>query len=174
MKARGYDFKEPKVRDSHYRRAQKFANDAMTCLKAIGVHEDDIEIEIERNAARRAPAVVEWWFEGHNLHYSYNKLNHAENMAVVAKVLEHAVIEFLQEQISLDDFLRKFREDDVHKERAWAREALGVEHDNKDFKEISKKYKSLSKAAHPDMPTGDHERFQELNKAHKILKRELE
>ncbi len=174
MKARGYEFPEPKVRDSHYRRAQKSANDIITCLKAIGVHEDDVDVDIERNAARRAQASVEWYFEGSNLHYSYDKFNFAENLAVVAKVIEHAVIEFLQEEKTLDDFLRLFRENDVHKERVWARETLGVEHDNKDFQEISKKYKRLSKAAHPDMPSGDHKRFQELNKAHKILKRELE
>ncbi len=42
---------------------------------------------------------------------------------------------------------------------------IGLE--NKD--DIKKKYLMLSKKFHPDMPDGDIEKFQEINKAYKIL-----
>ncbi|MCX9025094.1 MAG: DnaJ domain-containing protein [Candidatus Methanoperedens sp.] len=38
---------------------------------------------------------------------------------------------------------------------------------------MTTKYKALAKELHPDMPTGDTEKFKQLNIAHKILKREL-
>jgi len=39
---------------------------------------------------------------------------------------------------------------------------------------ISKKYKDLAKKLHPDMETGDIDKFKAINRAHKMLKRELE
>ena len=42
------------------------------------------------------------------------------------------------------------------------------------MEEINQKYKVLAKKCHPDMPDGNIEIFQKLNKAHKLLRRELQ
>ena len=68
----------------------------------------------------------------------------------------------------------RFREDkDVDNKRKEAREFFGVAPDLNDLEIITKKYKDMAKELHPDMPTGDTEKFKQLNIAHKILKREL-
>ena len=40
--------------------------------------------------------------------------------------------------------------------------------------EIDVKYKELAKKHHPDMPSGNLEKFKEINNAHKTLKKELQ
>jgi preprotein translocase subunit Sec63 len=47
---------------------------------------------------------------------------------------------------------------------------IGLENRDK----IKKKYLKLSKQYHPDMPNGDSEKFQEINKAYKILNKYIE
>ncbi len=69
---------------------------------------------------------------------------------------------------------REFSEDDDLSEKLMdARKVLGVGTDEKDFELISKKYKDLARKHHPDMPEGDHEMFQKINTAHKLIKKEL-
>jgi len=77
----------------------------------------------------------------------------------------------LFEKKTFDDFITEFREDsDVDDKRKEAREFFGVDQDVNDLELISKKYKAMAKEFHPDMPTGDTEKFKQLNIAHKILK----
>ena len=79
-----------------------------------------------------------------------------------------------EEKITQEEFLKTFAEDhDIIKQRKDARELIGVEEHSTDFDTMTKKYKKLSKEHHPDMPGGDTEKFQAINKAHKILKKEL-
>ena len=58
-------------------------------------------------------------------------------------------------------------------ERKDARKLLGIDSDSLDLELVDKKYKELAKKVHPDTPTGDTEQFKMINRAHKILKREL-
>jgi len=50
---------------------------------------------------------------------------------------------------------------------------LGVPHDTIDLDVINKRYKHLAKEHHPDMSTGNADKFKAINNAHKILNREL-
>ncbi len=89
------------------------------------------------------------------------------------KVIELEVKEVLEERKSEDDFIRTFSEEDDFKEaRTKARETLGLNPSEEDIEIINKAYKFLAKKHHPDLG-GDIEKFQEVNRAHKILKREL-
>ena len=66
-----------------------------------------------------------------------------------------------------------FNEDqDIEKQRVEAREILGVEKDCLDLEVINAKYKNLAKNHHPDAG-GDQEMFKKINRAHKMLKKEL-
>ncbi|MFA6088492.1 MAG: J domain-containing protein, partial [Candidatus Woesearchaeota archaeon] len=78
-------------------------------------------------------------------------------------------------EISVKDFETKYVEHgDVHEDRKWAREFLGVHHECGDITEINAAYKNLARKHHPDMEGGSAETFKRINDAHKILKRELE
>ncbi len=51
---------------------------------------------------------------------------------------------------------------------------MGVSQNELDLMIIDKKYKSLAREHHPDMPTGDANKFKIINEAHKTLKKELQ
>lgn len=164
------------VRDSYLRRATQYRNNIIAILKKLGLSEDFIDIKLENAAMKKLPAKASWYIEGHHLYYSYNGANnYAENLFVVYKVIENEVIALANDEKSVDDFIFDFSEEhDVEDERKKARELLGLSHDTRDLDEINRAYKNMAKDLHPDMPGGDTERFKELNKAHKILKRELQ
>jgi len=176
IKVKGYEFNSILIRDSYSRRAQKFKNNIIASLRLIGLTEDDVELELERIAIKNVPASVSWYVEGFHLHYSYNGCTkYVENLYVVSKVIEFEVESLLDGKKTVDEFIKDFREEhDIVEERLKARELIGVEPDSVDLDLINKKYKRLSKDCHPDMPNGNVDKFKELNKAHKVLKRELE
>lgn len=176
LTVRRYTFPFKKTTNSFDRRATKFQNNIVSTLRRLGITQDDIDCEVERVAMRKAPAIVTWYFADHRLYYSYNGQNtHADNLYVASKVLEGAVDALVSEEITLEEFLTSFTEDtEVEEQRIEARKLLGVAEDSRDLAAINKQYKLLAKSAHPDMDGGSHERFSELNQAHKLLKRELE
>lgn len=172
---KGYEFDAVVIKDSFNRRAQRFCNNIINSLRSIGVPEDDIKIELEPVAIKRLPASVTWYIEGSQLHYSYKAgVKFVDNLFVVSKIIEFEVKQILAGEKTIEQFIFDFSEpDEVEEERKEARKLLGVDEDCIDFELMTRKYKELAKAAHPDMPTGNTERFKKLNRAHKILKREL-
>ena len=176
LKVKGHEFSAFIARDSPSRRAVQFRNNILGSLKKIGLSEDDVEVELEALAAKKAPASASWYIDGHHLFYSYNKAaKFVENLYVVSKVIELEVDALLKETKTLHDFITEFSEDkNISDKRKEARKSLGVDEDTLDLNVINEKYKSLAKAHHPDMPDGNMEKFKKINNAHKILKRELE
>ncbi|MCK5615671.1 J domain-containing protein [Candidatus Pacearchaeota archaeon] len=97
-----------------------------------------------------------------------------ENLYIINKVLEIEVDKFLSGDVTLDKFCREFSEDeDLHNQLTQARKTLEVDIAEKDFDVINKNFKKLARKHHPDMPGGDHEKFQEINAAHKLIQKEL-
>ncbi|MBT7902577.1 J domain-containing protein [Candidatus Woesearchaeota archaeon] len=175
VRIKGHEFNVNPVKDSFNRRAQQFYNNIMRKLKSIGIPEEDIEIEFEPMALKSAPASVTWYVQDCRLHYSYTTCKRfVDNLFIVSKIIDFEVNEIINDKKTVEQFIFDFSESsDVEEERKSARKILGVEEDSLDFDLMSKNYKQLAKEAHPDMPTGDTERFKSLNRAHKILKREL-
>ncbi len=175
IKLKGHEFDAIVIKDSANRRAQKFKNNIISTLHTFGLTEDDISIELERVAIKRVPATASWYLDGRNMEYTYKaSLKYVDNLYVISKLLELEVKAVVEGKKTLQEFIREFsEEDDVEEERKAARELIGVHEDSIDLDEINKKYKLLAKNTHPDMPTGTTEKFKELNKAHKTLKREL-
>jgi len=175
IKIKGNEIEEPSIKDSFDRRAIKIQNNIMNILKLLGIERDNVDMEMERNTRLKAPASVSWYFEGRNLKYSYALMpKFIENLYIIDKVLTLEVDKLLDKEITLDQFQREFSEDDnLGDQLAQARKTLGVEETEADFEVISKKYKDLAKKHHPDMSDGNHETFQEINNAHKLIKKEL-
>ncbi len=172
---RGYEIKIPTIKDSYNRRAIQFQNNIIEALKIFGLNEDDVEIPLQRIGFARAPAEASWYFDGYYLHFTYNQQQRfIDNLFVVSQVIQKACAQVSNKEITVEEFIKLFNEEeDITKLRTWAREKLGVANDCKDLEEINRKYKELAKKSHPDTASGSTEEFKEVNKAHKILKREL-
>ena len=176
LKIKGHEFNAIIAKDSFHRRAVQYRNKIIDTLRMIVLTEDDAEIPVEPVAVKKSPASATWYFEGYHLHYSYQSSGRfVDNLYVVFKVIEFEVNALLNGGKTINDFISEFSEDnDVKKQREEAREVLGVSHDTTNLDLIDKKYKELAKQHHPDMPNGDINKFKVINRAHKILKRELE
>jgi len=173
---KGHEIAVPVIRDSFGRRAVQIENSIILTLKPLGVERHSIKIPMHVLAQRKFPASVTWYFNGRNLKYSYALMpKFVENLAIIEKVLKIEVARLLSKEIIVDEFMREFSEDDnVEEQRIKARKTLCVKPDEMDIEIINKNYKLLAKKYHPDMPPhGDHELFQKINAAHKLLKKEL-
>jgi hypothetical protein len=163
------------TKDSFNRRALQYKNKLIKSLEKIGIKREDVELELDNNCGKREKAFVTWYFNGFKLYYEMSqKIRFVDNLFIVSRVIEEEVNLVLSDKKPIEEFISEFAEkDEVHDERKAAREFFGLTHDHKDINEINQKYKMLAKNLHPDTPTGDVEKFKELNNHHKILKREL-
>lgn len=176
VKVRGEEYEIHFAKDSFSRRSVQCQNKILTSLKKLGVTEDQADIPLEPLAIKKAPASVSWFFDGHHFFFSFQgNSRFIDNLYTVFAVVDAKIEELLNEKIEFDDFMSYFKEEvDVKDERKVARETLGLHEDTTDIEAINKRYKELAKEHHPDTDNGDIEKFKAINKAHKILKRELE
>jgi len=175
LKIKGHSVNFMPTKASHNRYALQYKNKLISSLEKLGTKRDDVEIEIEGFCGREAKASVTWYFNGHRMYYDVaSKRSYVDNLFIIFKIIENEVDLVLSEKKPIEEFLAEFEEEeDVHDERKEAREFFELDKDHKDMETINKKYKELAKDLHPDMPTGDVEKFKKLNYHHKILKREL-
>ena len=175
VRIKGHEINPILTKVAFNRKALQFKNNIISVLKTIGVDEYDVEVHLESIAIRKVKATATWWLDGHRMHYSYNLQNKfVDNLWVVFKVIELEAKEVTSKEKTITEFIAAFKEEkDVDNKRMEARKHLDVAHDETDIEIINKKYKEMARTLHPDMPTGDVEKFKKLNDAHKILKREL-
>ena len=172
---KGHEIETVIVKNAHNRRALQFKNNIVILLRSIGVNENDIDVPVENVAIKKAKASATWYYSGHRMYYSHNmQSKFVDNLHVLFKVIEIESNLVLSEKKTFDDFISEFREDsDIDDKRKEARKFFDVDPDLNDLEIITKKYKAMAKELHPDMPSGDTEKFKQLNNAHKILRREL-
>lgn len=170
------DYKINLTKDSFNRRTIQYYNSILAQFKRLGISNDDVNITEERVTIKRAPAEVSWWINETHCNFSYNKMTKfVDNLLVVLKVVERHIDEVENGETSIEEFIETFKEKhDVSEERANARKFFDLEDNHIDLDTVNKKYKLLAKTLHPDMPEGNIDKFKELNKHHKTLKRELE
>jgi hypothetical protein len=176
IKVRGEEFEIAMAKDSFGRRALQCKNKILISLRKIGVKEDQVDIPIEAVSLKKAPASVSWFFEGKHLFFSFQGAGRfVDNIYTVFIVIDSKIDDLINEKMPFEDFMTYFTEDvDIKDARKEARETLGLHEDTTDINVINKKYKELAKEHHPDTENGDIEKFKAINKAHKVLKRELE
>jgi hypothetical protein len=175
LKIKGHSVNFIPTKASHNRRAVQYQNKIIDALTKLGTKRDDIDLEFEGFCGKEAKAIITWYFNGHRMYYEIaTKRSYVDNLFIILKIIENEVNLVLNETKPIEEFLAEFEEDeDVHDERKVAREFFELKDDHRDLNEIDKKYKRLAQTLHPDMPTGDVEKFKQLNYHHKILKREL-
>ncbi|MEK6908675.1 MAG: DnaJ domain-containing protein [Nanoarchaeota archaeon] len=175
IKIKGNEIEAPNIETSFDRRAIQLKNSIIDTLGLLGLTRYDTEIKLEMIARKKAPASASFYFDGRNLKYTYSLMpKFVENMAVIDKILKIYIQKLIDGEITLDEFKQEFSEDDdLPNQLIEARKTLDVDENEKDFEVISKKYKNLAKKYHPDMPEGNHEMFQKINGAHKLIQKEL-
>jgi hypothetical protein len=172
---KGIEFKQIIITNSFNRRSIQYQNKIIETLKKLNIHEDDIEIPIEKIAISKAQASISWYYSNDHLFFSYNQSSKfVDNLAMLSQVISYYTDQLISKKITKREFIEIFSEDhDIIKKRKHARQILEIDDHITDFNIIHKKYKSLAKQHHPDMPGGNNEIFKQINIAHKILKKEL-
>jgi len=175
IKAKGYEFELKTVTSGYDRKAVLYANNICDALKKLGLTPDDVKVTTDILGNKNLPAFAEWYFDGHHLQYRYGGCNRfIDNLQIISRVIEMEVNELVLGKKTVADFVYDFTEEkDVKETRNNARELLGLDPKENNLEVINKKFKELSRELHPDMPNGDLDKFQALNKAHKLLKKEL-
>lgn len=176
LKLKGNEINITFTTGSASRYAALFRANIISLLKELCVSPNNIRIEEEPNAIKKAVAEVYWYMEGHNCYYSYGRqARYVDNLQVILKLLKVEANKLLNGEKSIEDFLIDFREDDdLIEKRKKAREVLGLEKNESNMAVIDIQYKKMARESHPDTQNGNTEKFKEINEAHKILKKELE
>lgn len=169
---------EVKITKAGYdRKAVQFANNIVENLKKLNILRDDIEIKTNVLGNKRFPATIEFWADGHYLRFSYSMAKRfIDNLYVIKELINLEVQEVLDGKKDIREFYHTFSEDGNRKEIAKdlinAKTTLGISEDETDIDKINKEYKKLARVHHPDLG-GDLEKFQKINKAHKLIKKHM-
>ena len=173
IKVRGYEFPAFDMKQASSRKALQLRNTILLNLKKLGIREEQVQIKEEVMFLKKTSASVSCYYDGQHVYFSYTPLRYIENLSLVHQLIQAEVEAITQGKKTKEECISEFMEErDIEQKRKQARETLGVPLDTFDMTLVNKAYKDLSKMHHPDMG-GDLEFFQEINTAHKTLKKEL-
>lgn len=174
---KGHEIDVKVTKSAYSRKAVLFANTIVEELKKLGITRDEIEIETHILGNKDVPATLEFWTQGQYMRFSYSQTRRfIDNLYVIKEVILREVEEVVTGKKDIWEFLTLFSGDHDSKkikfELEEAKRVLGVEEDEKNFDTIHNAYKKLARKHHPDLG-GDLETFQSINKAHKLIKKEM-
>lgn len=175
---KGHEIEVKVTKSAYDRKAVLFANNIIDELKKLGITRDDVEIKTNIIGNRDVPAVIEFWGDGHYCRFSYSMTKRfIDNLYVIMELIKIEVNEVLIGRKQILEFYQTFTEDGdrktISKDLAAAKIVLGLSEDEKNLDIINAAYKKLAKEHHPDMNGGSMEEFQKINKAHKLIKKEM-
>lgn len=174
---KGYEIQVKVTKSAYDRKAVLFANNIVDELKKLGITRDDIEIDTKTIGNKNLPAVLEFWFDGYYHRFSYSLAKRfIDNLYVIKELVRLEVEDVLTGKKDIRDFLHDFTDTEdrksIGKDLKDAKKTLGVDENESDFEKINNAYRALAKKHHPDAG-GDMEEFQKINKAHKLIKKEM-
>ena len=174
---KGHEIKVKVTKAGYDRKVVLFVNTIVEELKKLGIPRDDIEIKVNVLGNKNIPATLEFWACGHYLRFSYSMTKRfIDNLYVIMELIKLEVNEVLTGKIEFVEFLHRFSEDGNRKEIAnelkEAKNILGLNSTEADIKVINRAYRDLARNHHPDVG-GDLDEFKKINKAHKLIKKEM-
>ncbi len=177
LNVKGHEITLKQVKASYDRYAVMYANNIVEELKKLNISRDDIEIETNILGNKRVPAVIEFWADGHYLRFSYSLAKRfIDNLYIIKELIRMEVEEVISKRKDLIAFYHTFSENadakDMSKDLAAAKVTLGLSENEIDIEIINKAYKKLARSHHPDLG-GDMDEFQNINKAHKLIKKSM-
>ena len=174
---KGHNIKAKVTKSAYDRKAVLFANNIIEELKKLNITRDDIEIKTNVIGNKNFPATIEFWSGGHYLRFSYSLTKRfIDNMYVIKELIRLEVQDVLSGKKTIEEFYHDFSEHGdrkkLTKELDQAKVTLGLKEDEDDLDVINNAYKKLARVHHPDIG-GDLEEFKKVNKAHKLIKKEM-
>jgi len=174
---KGHEIPVKITKAGYSRKAVLFANNIIDELKLLGIVRDDVKIETNILGNKNLPATIEFWAQGHYMRFSFSQAKRfIDNLYVIKELIKIEVNLVLTKQKEISEFFHIFSETEdrkkISKNLIEAKKTLGVDEDEKDFDVINKAYRKLARNHHPDAG-GNLDSFQEINKAHKLIKKEM-
>lgn len=159
------------------RKSILYVNTIVQELKKLNIQRDDIEVKTNVLGNKDIPAVLEFWADGHYLRFTYSMTKRfIDNLYVIMELIKLEVNDVLTGKINLNEFYHRFTQEDNPKEinnkLKEAKSILGLGASEADIEVINKAYRNLAKSHHPDLG-GDLNEFKKINKAHKLIKKEM-
>ncbi|MFP4401812.1 MAG: DnaJ domain-containing protein [Candidatus Nanoarchaeia archaeon] len=175
---KGHEISLKITKSGYNRKAVIFVNNIVNDLKKIGIQRDDVEIKIPSLANRNMPAVLEFWLDRHYCRYSYSMAKRfIDNLYLISKLIEIEVREVIDGKKDIQEFYSLFTESSksvksLESDLKDAKLLLELDENEQDVETINVAYKKLARKHHPDLG-GSMEEFQQINKAHKLIKKEM-
>lgn len=174
---KGHEIELKITKSAYDRKAIMFANSIVEELNKLNIVRDDIEIKTNILGSKNIPATLEFWAQGHYLRFSYTLTKRfIDNLYIIKELVRIEVDEVLKGKKDLLEFFQTFAGEsnrkEITKELINAKKILKLDENEHDLEVINKAYKKLAREHHPDLG-GSMEEFQNINKAHKFIKKEM-
>ena len=185
IRVKRFDISFNEIRNGFDRKATLFCNNIIEEIKKIKLNRDFIKFPETHSAHRREFAKVILYYNHHKLIFTHNSQKRfVDNLFIVSKLIEFEIKELNEKNLTSEKFISKYQEEHVeggkndkkaqNNLREESFKILNLEEQDFNLENLNNNYKKLARKHHPDLNGGDTTEFTKINKAHKLLKKELE